>query len=108
MKFILFAFGLVIVMGLVAQNQGFLDTSLEVINERTATTTVEIVEEETLPEDWLEEAEKAHQAVIDRKRAEAELEAVQGEIEALRATFTAQEDELLQKEQQLEKELGTY
>jgi uncharacterized membrane protein YqiK len=69
----------------------------EVWNEKaeTATTTMEVVEE--LPEDWLEEAEAARQAVIDRKRAEAELNDVQAQIEALRV-----------RETELEKELDLY
>jgi hypothetical protein len=61
----------------------------------TATTTVEAVEE--MPEEWLKEAEEARQAVIDRKRAEAELNDVQGQIEALRV-----------RETELEKELNVY
>ena len=44
-----------------------------------------------------EEAVAAAQAVIDRKSAEAELEDVQGQIEALEA-----------RETELEKELGSY
>ena len=68
---------------------------LEVTNvkEQVATTTLEVVEE--LPEDWLEEAEAARQAVIDRKRAEAELEDVQAQIEGLRERETELEKELL-------------
>lgn len=42
-----------------------------------------------------EEAVAAAQAVIDRKRAEAELEDVQGQIEALEARETELEKELL-------------
>ena len=77
---------------------------VEVANVKIEKETVEV------HPDWStdEEAVAAAQAVIDRKRAEAELEAVEANLEALRATFNEQEDELLQQKQQLEKELGTY
>jgi len=56
------------------------------------------IEKEVTPE-WAtdEEAVQAAQDVIERKRAEAELKAVQGEIEALRV-----------REEALEKQLGQY
>ena len=96
MKTTIVAALLVVVMGGLVLNAKF-GQPVEVTNKKLdiSTSTVEVVEE--LPEDWLEEAEAARQAVIDRKRAEAELEAVQAEIEALEA-----------RETELEKQLGSY
>lgn len=95
MKTFMIAVGLVIVMGIVVSSS--YGNTAEVINEQTATSTEPVVEVEQLPEEWILEAEEARQAVIDRKRAEQELESVQGQIEALRV-----------RETELEKELGSY
>ena len=72
---------------------GFLNEPTEAVNVKVETETVEVHPEWTTDE----EAVAAAQAVIDRKRAEAELEDVQGQIEALEA-----------RETELEKELGSY
>lgn len=77
---------------------------VEVMNEKK-----EIQEVEVQPE-WQtdEDAIKAAQAVIDRKRTEAELKSVQGQIEALEATYKAEMAALVEQETNLEKELGSY
>ena len=87
----------VVVIGVMAFIANKANTPFEVTNVKldTATTTVEAVEE--MPEEWLQEAEAARQAVIDRKRAEAELNDVQAQIEALEV-----------REMELEKELLVY
>ena len=96
MKTTIIAALLVVVMGGLVLNAKF-GQPVEVTNEKLdiSTSTVEVVEE--MPEDWLQEAEAARQAVIDRKRAEAELSDVQAEIESLEA-----------REAELEKQLGSY
>ena len=66
-----------------------------------------------------EDACKAAQDVIDRKSAEAELDVVEGNLAALRATFEAEEaalnatykekkDALVTEQERLEKELNLY
>ena len=95
MKTILIAVGITALMGVLVH---YVDNSGEVIlNEKPqiSATSTEAVVEEVIPEDWLKEAEEARQAVIDRKRAEAELEDVQSQIEALRVRETELEKELL-------------
>ena len=96
MNKIIIAAIIVVVMGGLVLNAKF-GQPVEVTNEKLdiSTSTVEVVEE--MPEDWLQEAEAARQAVIDRKRAEAELSDVQAEIESLEA-----------REAELEKQLGSY
>ena len=73
-----------------AYSQGWLTSTMEVQKE--------VLEVEVHPE-WAtdEDALRAAQDVIQRKEWEAELNTVQGDIEALRA-----------RESELEKNLGTY
>jgi methionine salvage enolase-phosphatase E1 len=82
----------VVVLGGMALN-GYLNEPTEAVNVKVEKETVEV------HPDWStdEEAVAAAQAVIDRKRAEAELKDVQGQIEALEA-----------REMELEKELLVY
>jgi tRNA A37 threonylcarbamoyltransferase TsaD len=82
----------VVVLGGMALN-GYLNEPTEAVNVKVEKETVEV------HPDWStdEDAVAAAQAVIDRKRAEAELEDVQSEIEALEA-----------REMELEKELLVY
>jgi hypothetical protein len=63
----------------------------------TVTNEREEVAEEVLPQDWVQEAEQAKEAVIARKRLEKEL----AELEAIKASTTA-------RMTVIEKELGTY
>lgn len=63
----------------------------------TVTNEGEEVVEEVLPQDWVQEAEEAKQAVIARKRLEKEL----AELDVIKASTTARMTEI-------EKELGTY
>jgi len=73
-----------------AYSQGWLTSTMEVQKE--------VLEVEVHP-DWAtdEDALRAAQDVIQRKEWEAELNVVQGDLEALRA-----------RESELEKNLGTY
>ena len=81
---------IVVVMGGLVLNAKF-GQPVEVTNVKIEKETVEV------HPDWStdEEAVAAAQAVIDRKRAEAELNDVQAQIEALRARETELEKELL-------------
>jgi hypothetical protein len=63
----------------------------------TVTNEREEVTEEVLPQDWVQEAEQAKEAVIARKRLEKEL----AELDVIKASTTARMTEI-------EKELGTY
>jgi len=68
--------------------------------EYTATTTATSTAPSTAPEypeEWLKEAEAAKQAVIEKKKTEAELAEVQEQLAELKA-----------REAELEKKLGTY
>lgn len=81
---------------------------VEVTNVKldTSTTTVEGVDCMTVVGD--EDACKAAQDVIDRKAAEAELEALEASFEALTATYEAEEAAYLEAKKELELELGSY
>ena len=55
-----------------------------------------------------EEAVKAAQAVIDRKNNEALLASVQEQLDLLEKTYKEERTVLLEKETEIEKELGLY
>ena len=97
------ALAIVVVLGGMALN-GYLNEPTDAVNVKVETETVEV------HPDWStdEEAVAAAQAVIDRKRAEAELEVVQGQIEALEAQYKADKESLVEQETELEKELNLY
>lgn len=63
----------------------------------TATTTVATSTEPQYPEEWLEEAEAAKQAVIDKKKLEKRQRELNSEIDALQGELD-----------KVEKELGVY
>jgi len=94
MKTIVPLVGVMILIGIVGVNKDRIGEILA----NTAEVQKEVLEVEVHPE-WAtdEDALRAAQDVIQRKEWEAELNTVQGDIEALRA-----------RESELEKNLGTY
>lgn len=86
--------GVIVVIGMIALAVSQSHTTT-VVNE-TATTTTETVE---VQPEWAtdEEAVAAAQAVVERKKLEAEQAEIQGKVDALSERLT-----------EIEKELGTY
>jgi len=75
-------------------------------NEYVKENTMEVVEEPK--EAWMtdEDAVKAAQDVIKRKQAEQELDTVQADIEALKASFKVEMELLKSQEDELTEELS--
>jgi hypothetical protein len=107
MKQIVIALGVVIVMFVLFSFRETLFTAFENTAEYQKVEVIEIVEE--LPA-WQtdEEAIKAAQAVVDRKIAEARLEALQASSTALTATYKTDKEALDAEIEEVEKELGLY
>ena len=99
---IIMALGLVIVMGVAVFSQ--LGNTTEVMKVEKE----EIVKEVT--PDWAtdEDAIKAAQDVIRKKELEAELKALEGDNEVLKATYEVEKALNDMRIEEIEKELGTY
>ena len=95
MKHTIVLFGILIALGVATHLK--LSESEVILNERTATTTEAVVEEDTIDPEWEKEAQKAYEEVIRRKELEAQKNLLEGQIEAL-------ENEL----EVVDKELGVY
>ena len=92
------------IAGVAAFSQLFIGNDAVVMNERVQVDTPEVVEQ------WMtdEEAVEAAKAVVEKKRLETELMEVQSGIETLQAEYQAALAAMVEKETELEKELGTY
>lgn len=101
MKKIIFLGGMVIIGALVVLNA---TNTSEVINQITATTTVEVLPEWAEDEDAVEAA----QAVIRRKELEVELSNLEAGFASTTAQYNAAKAVYLSEKERIEKELGTY